>query len=64
MWRLVERYFVIVLIVVVLLSLGAYSFSDLMLTHHESAQLSGVQLQMRLLVDSATDFAKAFFAKD
>ena len=55
---------IIVLIVVVLLSLGAYSFSDLMITHHESAQLSGVQLQTRLLVDSATDFAKAFFAKD
>ncbi len=55
---------IIVLIVVVLLSLGAYSFSDLMLTHHESAQLSGTQLQTRLLVDSAVDFATAFFAQD
>ena len=55
---------IIVLIVVVLLSLGAYSFSDLMLTHQESAQLCGTQLQTRLLVDSAVDFAKAFFAKD
>jgi hypothetical protein len=35
-----------------------------MLTHNESAQLSGRQLQARLLVDSGTDFAKAFFAQD
>ena len=55
---------IIVLIVVVLLSLGTYSFSDLMLTHHESARLSRAQLQTRLLVDSGVDFAKAFFAKD
>ena len=55
---------IIVLIVVVLLSLGAYSFSDLMITHQESAQLCGSQLQTRLLVDSGVDFAKAFFAKD
>ncbi|MCE9525940.1 MAG: general secretion pathway protein GspK, partial [Planctomycetales bacterium] len=55
---------IIVLIVVVLLSLGAYSFSDLMLTHQESAQLCGTQLQTRLLVDSGVDFAKAFFSKD
>ena len=55
---------IIVLIVVVLLSLGAYSFSDLMLTHQESAQLCGSQLQTRLLVDSGVDFAKAFFAQD
>ncbi len=55
---------IIVLTVIVLLSLGAYSFSDLMLTHHESAQLSGTQLQTRLLVDSGVDFAKAFFAQD
>jgi hypothetical protein len=55
---------IVVLIVVVLLSLGAYSFSDLMLTHQESAQLCGTQLQTRLLVDSGVDFAKAFFAKD
>ncbi len=55
---------IIVLIVVALLSLGAYSFSDLMLTHHEAAQLSGTQLQTRLLVDSGVDFAKAFLAQD
>ena len=55
---------IVVLIVIVLLSLGAYSFSDLMLTHHESAQLSGTQLQTRLLVDSGVDFAKAFFTQD
>ncbi|MFN0020533.1 MAG: type II secretion system protein GspK [Pirellulaceae bacterium] len=55
---------IVVLIVVVLLSLGAYSFSDLMITHQESAQLCGTQLQTRLLVDSGVDFAKAFFAKN
>ena len=55
---------VIVLIVVVLLSLGAYSFTDLMLTHHESATLAGTQLQTRLFVDSGVDFTKAFLSQD
>lgn len=55
---------VLVLVVVVLLSLGAYTFTELMLTHQESAQLSGTQLQTRLLVDSGTDFVKAFLSQD
>ena len=42
---------ILVLIVIVMLSLGAYSFTDLMLAHHEAAQLTGRQVQARGLVD-------------
>ncbi|HZL91455.1 MAG TPA: hypothetical protein VFB96_24010 [Pirellulaceae bacterium] len=54
---------IMVLIVIVFLSLGAYTFTDLMLTHHESAQLAGRQLQTRCLVDSGVDYVKLFLAK-
>lgn len=45
----------IVLVVVVILSLSAYTFSELMLSHHESAKLSGMQLQATSLADSGAD---------
>jgi type II secretory pathway component PulK len=54
---------IIVLIVIVFLSLGAYTFSDLMITHHKAAQLAGRQLQTRYLVDSGVDYVKLFLAK-
>ena len=54
---------IIVLIVIVFLSLGAYTFSDLMITHHAAAQLAGRQLQTRYLVDSGVDYVKLFLAK-
>ena len=54
---------IIVLVVVAMLSLGAYAFTDLMLTHREAADLTGKQLQTRLLVDSGVDYTKMFLAQ-
>src|SRR5687768_7847752 len=51
---------IIVLIVVAMLSLGAYSFTDLMLAHREAAQLAGRQAQTRALVDSGVETVKMF----
>lgn len=54
---------VLVLIVVVLLSLGAYSFTNLMVAHHESAILTGEQLQTRVLVDTGVEATRMFLMK-
>lgn len=54
---------VIVLIVVVMLSLGAYTFTDLMLAHQEAAQLAGRQVQTRALVDSGNETVKLFLVQ-
>ncbi|WP_254510038.1 type II secretion system minor pseudopilin [Anatilimnocola floriformis] len=54
---------VIVFVVIMFLALGAYSFTDLMLTHHESAQLTGMQVQTRQLVDSGRDLTRFFLSK-
>ncbi|QDU26151.1 General secretion pathway protein K [Anatilimnocola aggregata] len=54
---------IIVLIVVMFLALGAYSFTDLMLTHQESAQLTGRQVQTRLLVDSGVEATRLFLSQ-
>ncbi len=51
---------IVVLVAVVFMSLGAYTFTDLMLAHHASAQLSGQQVQARLLVDSGVDAMRLF----
>lgn len=52
----------LVLIVVAMLSLGAYSFTELMLTHREAADLGGRQLQTRLLVDSGMEATRIFLS--
>lgn len=54
---------IVVLITVVLLSLGAYSFTDLMLAHHEAAKLTGKQVQSRALVDSGVEAMRLFLAQ-
>ncbi|MEX2174379.1 MAG: hypothetical protein WD872_08455, partial [Pirellulaceae bacterium] len=54
---------IVVLIVVVILSLGAYSFTDLMLAHHEAALLTGRQVQARALVDSGVQVVRLFLAQ-
>lgn len=53
---------IIVLAVVVVLTLAAYTFTDLMLTHHEGAQYAGRAVQARLLVDSAVDSTRLMLA--
>ena len=54
---------IIVLVVIVFLSLGAYTFTDLMITYQESAQLTGQRLQARYLVDSGVEYVKMFLAQ-
>jgi type II secretory pathway component PulK len=55
---------VIVLIVVMVLALGAYAFSELMLSHREATQLSGRQSQCRLSVDSGVENVRLFLAQN
>jgi len=55
---------ILVLVVVMILALGAYSFTDLMLTHQESTTLSGRQTQTRLLVDSGVEMLRLFLAQN
>jgi len=48
----------IVLVVVVIVSLGAYTFSELMFTHNETATLSSQNIQAKWLVDAGIDTAR------
>lgn len=52
----------LVLVVVAMLSLGSYAFTDLMITHREAADLAGRQLQTRLIVDSGIDATRQFLS--
>ena len=54
---------IIVLVVIMFLALGAYSFSDLMLTHRESVQLTGRQVQTKLLVESGMEATRLFLSQ-
>lgn len=55
---------IIVLVVLIVLALAAYTFCELMVTHRESAQLSGKQMQARALVDSGVESVKIFLVQD
>lgn len=50
---------IVVLIVIVMLSLGAYSFSELMVTESRAARLFEKDAQARLLADSGIELAAA-----
>jgi len=54
---------VLVLIVVAMLALGGYSFTNLMLAHHEAAVITGRQAQTRSLVDSGVTATQLFLAQ-
>ena len=54
---------ILVLIVIAMLSLGAYSFTDLMLAQHEAQMLTGRQMQTRVLVDSGVEAVRMFLAQ-
>jgi len=54
---------VLVLIVIAMLSLGAYSFTNLMLAHHDAAIVTGRQTQARSLVDSGVTATQLFLAE-
>ena len=49
---------VIVLVVVMIVSLGAYTFAELMFTHNETATLSSQNIQAKWLVDAGIDVAR------
>jgi DNA uptake protein ComE-like DNA-binding protein len=55
---------IVVLVAVVVLTLTAYTFSDLMLTHYEAVQLSGRQVQAQALVDSGVDVIRNYLMQD
>lgn len=55
---------VVVLIAVTLLSLAAYSFTELMVSERIATDQHGRGVQARMLVDSGLDYAKAFLAYD
>src|SRR5262245_30394411 len=53
---------ILVLIVIAMLSLGAYAFTNLMLAHHEASIATGRQAQSRALVDSGATATQLFLA--
>jgi type II secretory pathway component PulK len=54
---------VIVLIVIALLALATYAFSELMFSYKESTDLGGRQLQARCLVDSGVEYIRTFLTQ-
>lgn len=56
--RLRGSALMIVLVVVMIVSLGAYTFSELMFTHNETATLSSQTIQAKWLVDAGVDVAR------
>lgn len=54
----------VVLVVIALLSLAGYSFSELMLAEYQAAQVSGRQIQAHALSDSGLELLKTFLAQD
>lgn len=55
---------ILVLVVVAMLALAGYAFSDLMLTEYEAAHLSGSHMQSQALAESGIDFARVFLLND
>jgi len=55
---------ILVLVVIAVLSLGALTFSELMLVEHEAASLSGRQAQAQALAESGVEMARLFLGQD
>lgn len=55
---------VIVLVVIMALSLGAYTFSDLMLAQRHAVKVHGQRLQTRFFVESGVEVIKTYLAYD
>ncbi len=55
---------VVVLVVVALLTLAAYTFAELMATHYGAAKLNGRQLQARMLVDSGAEAVRLYLMQN
>lgn len=54
---------IVVLIVIAMLALGGYAFTNLMLAHHEAAVITGKQTQARSLVDSGVTAVQLFLSQ-
>jgi len=54
---------IIVLVVIAVLSLAAYSFTELMLTENQAAHVVGRQAQTRALAESAADMLRVYLAQ-
>src|SRR5262245_35902149 len=57
------RVLILVLVVIAMLALGAYAFTNLMLAHHEAAVITGRQAQARSLVDSGVTAVQMFLSQ-
>jgi hypothetical protein len=55
---------IIVLVTLVLITLGAYSFTSLMLVEEEAARLGIRQIQSKYLADSGVDYSRLFLVND
>jgi len=55
---------VIVLVVVAVLSLAAYSFTHMMFSHNETTHVAGRQIQAKLLAASGVESVRAFLMQD
>jgi uncharacterized membrane protein YgcG len=54
----------IVLVVIMILALAAYTFTDLMVTHYEAVEHNGREIQSRMLVDSGVEAIRMFLLQD
>lgn len=55
---------IIVLVTLVLVTLGAYSFTSLMIVEEEAARLGIRQVQSKYLADSGVDYSRLFLVND
>ena len=55
---------VIVLVVVALLSLAAYTFAELMVTHYGAATVSGRHLQARAMAESGAEAVRYYLIQN
>src|ERR1051325_9303897 len=54
---------VIVLVLIAVLSLAAFTFAELMLTEHRSAQMEARKAQARALVESGAEMLRVYLAQ-
>ncbi|EAQ78869.1 type II secretion system protein GspK [Blastopirellula marina] len=55
---------IVVLVVVMMLTLGAYAFTELMQTENHAVQLTGRQIQARAFAESGESFLESYLAQE
>ncbi|MFI4875489.1 MAG: general secretion pathway protein GspK, partial [Blastopirellula sp. JB062] len=55
---------IVVMVVIIMLSLGAYAFTELMQTENRAVQLTGRQIQARSFAESGESFLEAYLAQE